>query len=690
MTFEVLFAAWLLGAVAQQPVPAIPLEVHIEVPEGRFIRPDQGVDVRLSRPLTDGDGRLAIVIGSVDWTSLFAMDGPVFGYHQGPVPLPQGETPVIVYLVTPANRWRQIGAFTLRVTTPGGFEHAKVAPAADMNNLGQEAENHEPAANAPPRHSFQDFTSHLGLTTEHVRDGVTLATQTNLLGASNETQALRFAQIGKRAAQIDLSDYVWSVAGRRMQLAFGSTTLNAERHLGANFRTRGVTVKFTVAPLDVTLAAVNGQSIVGFDNFLGVSSRNNRVSLAVIGGELLPRRRGAARIEVALVDGERQARAGATQGQVTDIVKSRGGALRFLGSDPTRRFRIDTGFARSRSTNPDDPLLSQGLTIVPVRARTSNAEYVDGDYDVLHGTTIGRQPVTLTGSYRFERVDPFFTSVAALQGVRSDVLQHTASVNGSVGRITAQVSDVLSHDNLGKVASILRTNTGLTTASVTVPTGAFGQSPASQPWWPLVSYALNRSSQIGASEPQHGGFVSPSQVPNQLNTLHTLGANWTFRRWRAGYAMNHAFQDNRQPGRETSDFANLTQQITLGVTPRAGLDLALTGGRDRATNFELQKISRTTRAGGTITWQIDTPHAISAIVNRTAIRDAAAGPSTVTDINFQYSYSFAFGSSGPTRPHLQLFARWTWQSSNALDLLLGAVNDRRNWSLSSGATITVF
>lgn len=691
MAFTCVIAAWLLALGIGPVQEAAPLEIRAAVPSDRFIRPGEGLELRLSRQLTPADGTLAVVIGDVEWTSLFNLDGQTLAYHGGAARLPQGESPVVLYLVTAPNAWRQVASLRIRVTTPAGFEQVTLTPAADVNDVGQAAESHAPASNAPARATFHDFTSHLGLTTEHVRGGIHVRTQTNVLAVSNQQQALRFAQSGNAAAKTDLADYAWSVGGPQVTASFGTANFNIERHLAPGFATRGISGTARFARVDVALAAVNGQSIVGLPNFLGVSTADNQVALGVVGAELVARRPRAARVEVSFVNGARLARPGFTQGQINDVLRSHGGGVRFVGSDSAQRLRVDTGYARSWSVNPDDPQLAQGLTLVAVKPKTSDADYLDTTYDLVR--TAGsptKVPVTLTGSYRFERVDPLFSSVAAPQGVRSDLLQHTAGLDANVGRITGRVAQVWAHDNLRQVASILRTDTGVTTANVTVPTGALGQSPADAVWWPVVSYGLTRSSQVGEDLPPNGGFVSPSQIPNQLNTVNTLGADWNLARVHVGYSLNHSFQDNRQPGRETSDFSNQAQQVALGLTPTAAFNVTVTFNRDGATNLELDRASHTIRGGLTVAWQMDAHSAVNATVNHTAIHDASAGPSDVSDANLQYSYGFRFHAARGQGPALRLFARWTWQSSSALDVFSGVTNDRRNWTINTGLTLTLF
>jgi hypothetical protein len=331
------------------------------------------------------------------------------------------------------------------------------------------------------------------------------------------------------------------------------------------------------------------------------------------------------------------------------------------------------------------------LTLVAVKPKTSDADYLDASYDLLRtNSPRSKTPVTLTGSYRFERVDPLFASVATPQGIRSDLLQHTAGLDANVGPVNARVAEIWSHDNLHDVPSILRTDTGVTSVNFMVPTGAFGQSQAAVVWWPVVSYALTRSSQAGEGMPANGGFVSPSQVPNQLNTAQIVGADWNFARLHVGYFVNHSFQDNRQPGRETSDFSNQAQQLALGVIPSPAFSVTLTLNREGATNLEADRASHTTRGGLIVNWQLDARNFVNATINRTAIRDAAAGSNDVADVNLQYSYAFRFQPSRSTSPTLRLFARWTWQSASALDPFAGVTTDRRNWTINTGVTLTLF
>ena len=264
-------------------------------------------------------------------------------------------------------------------------------------------------------------------------------------------------------------------------------------------------------------------------------------------------------------------------------------------------------------------------------------------------------------------------------------------MDANVGRVNARVAEVWSHDNLHQVPSILRTDTGVTLVNLVIPTGAFGQSQAAAVWWPVVSYGLTRSSQVGEGLPANGGFVSPSQVPNQLNTAHIIGADWSLARLHVAYQLNHSFQDNRQPGRESSDFSNQAQQLAFGVIPKPTLNVTLTFNREGATNLELDRSSHTTRGGLIVNWQLDTRNVVTATVNQTAIRDATSGPNDVADVNLQVLGTRS-GSSQAAAPGRRYgcLRDGRGNPSSALDPFVGVTNERRNWTINTGVTLTLF
>jgi hypothetical protein len=684
-----LWILLLAGLCQNAAVP--PPAVHLALPDGAWIHPDQAFVIETSRPLADNEGRLAVLIRDVDWSAFFTADGTHYRLERGSLPLrlPSGAVDVHVFLVTGANNWQSIGDLTVHVTTPAGFEQATLAPRIDLTNKGQVAEGHTPASAAPTRSTFQDVTVNVGLRSQHARGGVNLSTQVNTIGVSNQPEALRFGTNGATAPKFDLADYAVAIESRRAKLAFGQLTFSPERHLITGFNSRGVSVIARLPRVDLTIAGLNGNTIVGFDNLFGLSTRTNRVALAVLGAELA-RQAGVARLEASFVDGSRLPKAGFTQALVNDAEKSRGEGLRFVGHDLTQRVRVDAGFARSQLTNPADPLLAQGQTLVPIREQTSEAAYVDTSVDIVKGAHIGKDTLArLTGAYRFERIDPLFRSVGAVQGSRADLLQHVAELNGGLGVLSAQASQTWSHDNLGHVASLLRTDTGVTSANVSLPMSAMTKSTHAA-WLPTLAYVINRVRQIGVGTPVDGGFISASQIPNQVSTTQSARADWNFTHWRIGYSVNRAFQDNRQTDRQTADFINTVQGLSLGLTRRA-FDLSTDIGLERATNRELAHISRTRRIGLTGNWRITPRSTLNAIVSRSILDDPGTSFNAIADANLQFTQSIAPPRRVSKHATLQLFGRGSWQSADLTTLLLGLdLQRRRTWSIATGLSLSVF
>src|SRR5437867_4715129 len=156
----------LLRMVAPSALAAQdPLSVTAGFDPSRWLAPNAPIELRLNRPLTREDGRVAVFVGPVDLSALFTANADRLSYKPRGVRLPSGENDLVVYLVSDDEQWKEIGRAPLRVLTPGGFEKAGVTPRIAVNNKGQVLEGHDPAANRPPRPEFQDFGLNLGLQT---------------------------------------------------------------------------------------------------------------------------------------------------------------------------------------------------------------------------------------------------------------------------------------------------------------------------------------------------------------------------------------------------------------------------------------------------------------------------------------------------------------------------------------------
>ena len=345
------------------------------------------------------------------------------------------------------------------------------------------------------------------------------------------------------------------------------------------------------------MAAINGTSIVGWNNFFGLNRRNHQIVSATLGFELLDKRPGGLRVEAAAVHGSLLPIAGFNQGVINDAEVSDGASLRFAATDKAQRLKLEGGFTRSRFDNPVDPLLNQNLAVVPVRETARNAYYLDSGYALLKNLKLSEsKTANLTVNYRLERVDPLFRSVAA--STQADRFQHEIEMTGSAGEITATVSHQRFNDNLADIPSILKTLSQRYAVIVSVPLASFRPvSTNHSSWLPRLAYSSNRIHQFGRSFPLNAGFDSTSQVPDQISTLHDFISEWQHEKWRFNYHFNYSFQDNRQPGRASADLRNLINGFTVGLNPHTAFDLNFDLNIESAKNFEILRTDRTLRAG---------------------------------------------------------------------------------------------
>lgn len=674
----------LPGAVAGQDAIAVRPGFDAE----RWLAPTAGLELELSRPLTAADGRLAVLVGTLDLSALVTVRGNRARYRPRGVHLPPGESDLVAYLVDGTGGWQEIGRFGIRVLTRGGFERARVTPSVTLHSKGQLLEGHAPTGNVPPRAEFQDFGLNLGLQSDHARDGWTIRSQANLLGVTNRQESLRFGQRGDQAPRFDLSDYLIEIQRGRAGLTVGHLTYGSHRHLIRGFEGRGLGLSLPLGRVaSLTLAGLSGSKLVGWSNPLGVRDGAHRLLGGTFGLELVPRRPGAFQVEVSYLTGSVQPQAGFSQGAVIEPEESRGGGIRLAASDASQRLRLEAGFARTRFTNPHDPALAQGAALVPVRPVTRSARYLEAGYQVLRDVTITpAMPLTLALAARHERVEPLYRSVAAPES-RADLHQNAVQADLGLGPLSAQVVHTRGHDNLDHIPTILTTLTRSTTVSLALPLPALAGAPPS--WLPMLTYGLTRLHQRGDSVPTLGGFT-PTFVPDQVSVSHTLGATWQGAGWRAGYQLNRATQDNRQAGRDAADFVSQVHLVSLGITLASDLDLGLDGGFERSDNRELAQQSTTHRLAGLVIWRFTATSALVGSVARTRMADSPRTlEQTVTDLRLELSQRMRLPGARPERPPAQLFVRYTHQLGDRR-AVAGAPDRRRSWSVNSGLTLSLF
>lgn len=91
------------------------LSVTATFDAGRPVTPETSIELRLSRALKEGEGRIAVLINRTDLTSLFIIDGTRLVYSPALVPLPSGRSEVVVYLVGADGAWSEVARLDLDV-----------------------------------------------------------------------------------------------------------------------------------------------------------------------------------------------------------------------------------------------------------------------------------------------------------------------------------------------------------------------------------------------------------------------------------------------------------------------------------------------------------------------------------------------------------------------------------------------
>ncbi len=674
----------LILALAAPAAASDDLTVRLET-GGPLVPRQYPIEVVVSRPVPASEGRLAVQIGRADVTDLFEPTERGLKYRPKLRPLPSGPQEVVVFVVPPEGEWRELARLPMNVLLPGGLERASVSPRLDLTLKGQLGEGHVPDSDAPPRHTFQDLTGQANVTTELGRGSFSLGGQMALALAARREDALRYGELGDAAPYVDLASYGIKVQVGPGTVEWGGVTFGENRHLVSGFTSRGGKLGLKLGNVaDVMVAAANGTQIVGWDNFFGLDNREHRVFAGRLGLELVPSAPGTIRIEATGVDGSLEPRGSVNRGFVSDAEKSRGAGVRAVASLFSGRLRLEGGYSRSRFESPPDPTLDQGGKVVPIAPTTRSASYATASLDVVKGAG----PFAATVTFRHERVDPQYRSVAV--STQADLQQDAAELALSAGPVSVQASYGWAEDNLANLVNILKTKTRRPTLTATAPLGPLfgGAAPA---WWlPQLTYGLNETHQFGTGVPDGGGF-NETHVPDQVSTNHTGGVEWQVSGLRWGYRVNYSLVDNRQPTREQADALNVAQAANLGVPVGAWLDASGEYGWERSEAKQTGTVDRTKRASATLGLRPFRNGTLAGTASRTETADDASTRESLNwVVNVEAGWRFEPPRKGTHGISGQISLRYGWSSSRSRDLVQGIDTFRKTWVVSSGVSLSLF
>ena len=655
-----------------------------------YLSSNARLEFRLSRALATRYERLGLVVGALDVSALLKVDDRSAWFTPERMRLPAGETEAVAFIVDSAGTWRELARFPLRIRSRVGLDEATVRPSVELSTSGPFARGDPPDVGPIERRTYQDVTLRLGVQNTMAHQDWRVTSQANALGASEATQRLRFGEQQSDAPALDLADY--QVLGERTGFGFavGHQSVGQHRLLTNGFSSRGLGATFRFGPaVSLETAVLNGTSVTGWANPIGISEPRHRVLTAGLSLELIPSRPGALQVHVSGIDGSLLPQTSFNQSAVTDAERNRGGAARVILSDIDQRVRVEAGIARASFTNPTDPLLNGGNDdVVAVRSETRVARYGEFTADLLRNVAVtDRVTATLSTVARHERADPLYRSIGAF--VQPDRDANSVELIGTLGLLSLKSTFGSSRDNLQHIASILTSRTRGRTFAAALPLGSLCAGTVCA--WPSISYANDRSHQFGEGVPVDGAFEA-SHVPDQQSVNQTALFNWSLRGLAAEYRWNESQQDNRQPGRELADFRSTVHAVTVSGVAFADADASFDVSRELQTNAEIDATQRLDRIGSTVRWKVASTTDVLAVLSHAWGSQPANGQRTR---NMEYQFEISRGVNlyrrfdGGTQGRLWVrFARTRAAVLPALPQPL--LNARITWTLNAGGSIRLF
>jgi hypothetical protein len=665
----------------------------VEAPAGA-LPPSAPIVIRLDRPAAAADGTLAVFVGTLDLSALFRSTGETLVLERPDLPLPAGEQALVVWRVQ-GRQWRELYRSTLRLgdaaAQPPSAPAAAGAltPALELAFKVQADEATRGAATPPQRPKARDVTGRGGLAVDTRIGGVALRGGANVSGSSVREEALQFGARGPRARKVDLADYRLEIGDGPARLAVGHVSWGSHPLLLNGYASRGAIAAIKLGSrAEVALAAINGTSVVGFENALGLQDSGHRIYGASIGVEALPQQPGWLRVEATVTDASLRALNNFNRGEIPDAEQSRGGGLRLSSRALDGRLRADLAWSRATYRPADDPQLSQGLALTPLAVTTRWARQADIAFDLLRGVALREGlPLTLTPSVRYDEAQPLYKMLGA--SLSSDLRALRAGMSMQLGAAQAGWFRSARRDNLDDVATLMTTRTEADEATLSLPLpqwlGAAGASA-----WPQVSLQVQKQRQYAASAPSFElSGLAPTHRPDQHNALRNASLAWSLGRHSANYSVSYARQDNRQPGRENADFLTVSHQASLSFALGDALNLSLGANRSRQYGYEQAVANVQLGLTAGVQWRFFEAWSLAANAAHTQGEDSL-GLASNRSLTTQTQLGRTFRLPSPfARPATgQWFVRHALASTRNDDRRFGLQSAGRQWSVNLGASLT--
>lgn len=661
------------------------------------VKPNEKIEVRFNGDILPGG--YAVVLNDTDLTAMFERDDDRLTYLPVLFPLPIGANKLRVYSIENGNTWRLVRELDLKVAdlNYGSPEATRTkvdfTPSISINFKGERNINFFPESAKPQRPAFIDTAGQASFQIKVTNAGWSIGGQFDLAGSSRQNEALRFGELGDRAPSVDLSSYRIEAAKGRFKAELGHISFGSQRHLINGFSSRGLGLTIPIGKQnEVTFSAMNGTSIVGFDNFAGLSRSSHQILGITFAREFIKERPGGLRLEVTAMRGSLLPLDNFNQRTVNDAERSYGGSFRIQFKDKQERIRFEGGYTSSRFTNRADALLSQGVQLTQVRAVTRGARFLELSFNIIKDKKLfDERKLGLSGTFRHEEIEPLFRSVAASS--QADQQQNQFEIAANFGDISFNWGHLRSNDNLENILSILRTLNRRHYASFAFSPGTMFDPKKPIKYLPRISYTYERVHQFGDRLPIGGQFNSLSQVPDQENVVHSLNAELPITdKIRFAYRFNQAFQDNRQPGRERADLGSNVNSFNVSISHFKDVQIGFDLSRESQRNLETGRVDQQWRIGSNISIM---NLVVKNVSFNTNISSTIAGDITnITDSrNIEYdaqlSYRFGIGKKKYRKFETQLFVRYSNRYGSRIDRLFVIRDINRFQGFNAGLTFNI-
>lgn len=659
---------------------------------------NEGIELRINGTATED--AIGVILNDMDISGLFTRVEDRLKFSPSVFPLPAGRNRLLIYTISRTGEWRLIREAEITVAEPavpnpqGDLSAWEFTPTLSVNFKGESNVNFFPPASRPERLAFADTAMQAGLQMKVTKRGWTFGGQFDLAGSSRKNEALRFGELGNRASSVDLSSYRLEMSKGRFRVDLGHISFGTNRHLVNGFSSRGLGITVPIGDQnELSFSAMNGTSIVGFDNFTGLSRADHQVLGTTFAREFVRERPGAFRIEVTALRGSLLPLDSFNQRTINDAEKSYGGAFRFQVKDKSERLRIEGGYAASRFTNRADPFLEQGLTLTVIRPVTRDARYFEASFDILKAKKLfDDRQLNLTGTFRHEEIEPLYRSIAASN--QADRQNNQFEFTAGFGDLSFTYGNLRENDNLDDIASILKTLTRRQNVIFSFSPGTIFTPANPIKFVPRLAYTYENLHQFGAGLPIGGQFTSLSHVPDQENHVHGLGAELPITgKIRFSYRFNHVFQDNKQPGRETADFRSSLNSFNVSIDHFENVQIGFELSRESQTSVESSSTDRQWRFGTNLNWQDLVLKNLSFSTNfsATVAGDIAnINDSRNLEFDTQFAYRVALGKKKYRKMEAQFFIRYSNRYGSRIDRLFALRDINRFQGFNAGLTINFF